>query len=139
VSAVRCNGEPIGIEVSFACKERVFGHVIAYDTAFRRQGVGSILANYSIRTAREQGFTVFDMLPPGDAHKVALADGTVAVEDWAVPISRKGKIYVRLWLSVAFPWLKKAIGGMPIGLRRKLSNIHRRSLLASVEPASRAV
>jgi CelD/BcsL family acetyltransferase involved in cellulose biosynthesis len=125
VSAVRCDAKPVAIEISFACKQQVFGHVIAHDMAFEKQGVGVILADYTIGTAHEQGSATFDLLPPANAYKVDLADHAVTVGDWAVPLSRKGDLYTRLWLCRARHWLKSSFGAMPLGLRRAVLAVYR--------------
>lgn len=125
ISAVRCNGEPIGVEISFACKRHVFGHVLAHDAAFQKQGVGGILAQYSIRTAHEQGQFVFDLLAPDDAYKMNWADACTGLRDCAIPISRVGVIYVRLWLRFARRWLKSLANRMPARIVSLLSGAYR--------------
>jgi CelD/BcsL family acetyltransferase involved in cellulose biosynthesis len=126
ISAVRCNGRPIGVEISFACKGHVFGHVIAHDLAFEKQGVGVVLAQYSIRTAHEQGYDVFDLLAPDDAYKMNWADASMALDDCAVPLSRTGRVYVHLWLRFARRWLKNLANRMPARLAAAISAVHRR-------------
>jgi CelD/BcsL family acetyltransferase involved in cellulose biosynthesis len=125
ISAVRCNGEPIGVEISFTCKGHAFGHVIAHDVAFRKHGVGAAIAQYSIRTAHEQGYARYDLLAPDDAYKVNWADASIALRDCAVPLSRGGAMYVRLWLCRARPWLKSLAKKMPAWIALLLSGISR--------------
>jgi CelD/BcsL family acetyltransferase involved in cellulose biosynthesis len=126
VCALRCNDEPIAIEISFACRNWVFGHVIAHDQAFRRHGVGMILADYSIQAAREQGIVAYDLLPPISAQKAELADAAVGVEDWAIPLSRRGEVFARFWLKRGRHWLKAALLSLPVSVRRVLAAAHRR-------------
>jgi CelD/BcsL family acetyltransferase involved in cellulose biosynthesis len=126
ISAVRCNDEPVAVEISFACKGHLFGHVIAHNVAFQKQGVGVIVAHYAIRTAHEQGCTVYDLLPPGDAYKMDWADGSIAVDDYAVARSRGGEIYARLWLRSARPWLKSVANRTSGRVAVVLSAAHRR-------------
>jgi CelD/BcsL family acetyltransferase involved in cellulose biosynthesis len=137
ISAVRCNGTPIAVEISFACKGHVFGHVIAYEAAFAKQGIGVVLAEYSIRTAHEQGHARFDLLAPADAYKLDWADACVEVDDWAMPQSLAGKLYARAWLGMGRPWLKTAAKAMPVGVSRALSMISRRARLPAKGSSSR--
>jgi CelD/BcsL family acetyltransferase involved in cellulose biosynthesis len=125
ISVVRCNGEPIGVEISFACKGHVFGHVIAHDLAFQKQGVGSILAQYSIGTAHREGHFVYDLLAPDDAYKMNWADACIGLRDCTIPISRIGGIYARLWLRFARPWLKSLANRMPARIVSLLSSAYR--------------
>ena len=131
VSAIRCREKPIAIEISFACKDRVFGHVLAHDMAFEKQGVGVILADYTIGSAHEHGYATFDLLPPANQYKVNLADDTVAVDDWAVPRTRRGDLYARLWLRHGRHWLKSTFSAMPLRLRRMLLTVYRLSKRSS--------
>jgi CelD/BcsL family acetyltransferase involved in cellulose biosynthesis len=124
VSAIRCRENPVAIEISFACKDRVFGHVLAHDMAFDKQGVGGILADYTIGSAHEHGYATFDLLPPANPYKVDLADDTVAVDDWAVPLTRKGDLYARLWLRHGRHWLKSTFRAIPLQLRRMLLTVY---------------
>lgn len=126
ISAVRCNDEPVAVEISFACKAHLFGHVIAHNRAFEKQGAGVIIAQYSIRTAHEQGCVIYDLLPPGDAYKMDWADASIAVDDWAVPLSRTGRVHARLWLCFARPWLKSFANRMPARVAVVASAMYRR-------------
>src|SRR5712691_6907117 len=125
ISAVRCNGAPIAVEISFECKAHVFGYIITHDLEFEKQGLGVVLAEYSIRTAHEQGGAKFDLLAPADAYKMDWADdASIEVADWAMPLSHAGALYARLWLGSARQWVKKAAGGLPPRLGRMLSAIY---------------
>jgi CelD/BcsL family acetyltransferase involved in cellulose biosynthesis len=125
-SAILCNGRAIGVEISFASKGHVFGHVIAHDLAFEKRGVGALLAQYSIRTAHEQGHAVYDLLAPDDAYKMNWADASVAIDDYAIPISRIGGVYARLWFRFARRRLKSFANRVPGRLAPMLSAICRR-------------
>jgi len=127
VSAVRCNGVPVAIDISFSYRKWMFGHVIAHDTAFDKHGVGAMLADHSIETASQQGYGMFDMLPPAHPYKVAMANGTAAVGDWAVPLSVKGKLFASLWLRRARPWSKSAFLSIPLGVRVLILALYRRA------------
>src|SRR5262249_53145225 len=82
ICAVRCNGAPIAVEISFECKGDVFGYIIAHDLEFEKQGLGVVLAEYSIRTAHEQGYAKFDLMAPADAYKMDWADdASITVAD----------------------------------------------------------
>ncbi len=90
VFAMLCNGQPIGVEISLACRGRLFGHILAYEPALANFGLGGILADASIRAAADEGFATFDMLAPADAFKGEWADGEVGVEDLFLPLSSRG-------------------------------------------------
>jgi len=121
VSALLCNGQPIAIEISFGFKEHLFGYIIAQDVGFQKQGVGIILAEYSIRSGYEQGWAKFDLLPPADPYKLELADSIITVDDWAVPCSVMGRIYAVIWLRLGRRFAKKIMRKMPAWMGRALA------------------
>ena len=98
-SVLFCAGEPIGVEISVACKDRVFGHVLAAKPGFGKQGAGAILAGYSIASALERGFRAFDLLAPADPYKMEWAGGCVGVRDFAFARSVAGRLFQWLWLD----------------------------------------
>jgi CelD/BcsL family acetyltransferase involved in cellulose biosynthesis len=99
VSAMLCAGEPIGVEISIACKGRVFGHVLAPKPGFERQGAGAILAGRSIADALEEGFGAYDLLAPADPYKMEWASGCVGVGDYAVARTLAGRLFQWAWLD----------------------------------------
>ena len=123
VCALRCDGEPAGVEVSLACKGHTFAYLISYDIGFARHGAGIIVAEHSIRTAHEHGLRRFDLLTPADPYKMEWADGSVEVRDWALPLSFAGRLYARTWLCFIHKWLKRAVHGSPQWLRRVVRKI----------------
>ena len=98
ICVIRCDGKPSAIEISFRCADHVFGHVLSYDPAFAKQGIGILVAASSIRHAHQQGFVQFDLLAPRDAHKSEWADAAVLVDDYLKGFSTAGALYARVWL-----------------------------------------
>ncbi len=70
-----------------------------------------------------EGFDTFDLLPPAAPYKARLARTEIGVIDWAVPLSRKGAAYARLYLGFARPALKAALAALPAPMRRLLACI----------------
>jgi CelD/BcsL family acetyltransferase involved in cellulose biosynthesis len=123
ISAIRCNGEPIGVEISFSCKGDIFGVLISHDLKFERQGLGAVLAEFSIRTAHAAGYAKFDLLAPAEPYKMDWADGAIDLADWAVPFSGAARFYTRAWLGGARGWAKNVAHGLPPWLGRMLISI----------------
>jgi CelD/BcsL family acetyltransferase involved in cellulose biosynthesis len=120
VSVLRCAGEPVGIEISVACKGRLVGHMLAAKPGFEKPGAGAILANMVIDRAVEQGFGVYDLLPPADPYKLEWASGCVAVRDFVIVRTLPGRIFKWGWIDVGRgigrslaarlpPWLGRAL------------------------------
>ena len=98
VSALRCGGETLGIEISIACKGHLFGHVLAPHPGFASLGLGGILAERTITSALEQGFGSVDLLAPADAYKLEWTRTSVGIGDYFAPLSLFGWLYSRIWL-----------------------------------------
>jgi CelD/BcsL family acetyltransferase involved in cellulose biosynthesis len=118
VLAIACNGETAAVSIAFAAKREAFGHILAHDPRFEKQGVGVLLAEHAFRSAFEAGCRRFDMAPPADKYKMDWASGVVTVEDFAAPLTVRGALYSRLWLKGGRAMAKAIAGRMPSALLR---------------------
>jgi CelD/BcsL family acetyltransferase involved in cellulose biosynthesis len=125
-----CGGRPIGIDISFAYRGRLFGHVLAHDPALAKFGVGAALADASIHHARDEGYQVYDLLAPADPYKSEWANGEVGVNDFLLPRTRAGAMLgaARATLDAA---LRGAARKTPRAARRALISLAERSRLDS--------
>lgn len=120
-AVVTCDGLAIAIDLALDCKGVSFGHVNATHPDHERGGVGRILVHHSFASALARGSRRFDLLAPADAYKIEHADGFVAVEDFVLPLSLKGRLLGRLGLNRLRPLAKRAAGALPGGLARRLA------------------
>lgn len=116
VSVIKCDGRPVGIDLSFDCKGRAFGHVLATDPGYEREGVGGILVHRVFANARQRGNTVFDLLAPADPYKLQHADGSTSVRDVVVPFTPRGRLFSELVLRRLKPLVKTAARLLPARL-----------------------
>lgn len=126
-SIISCAGEPIGIDLSFDCLGRSFGHVIASDPDFEREGIGSVLIHRAFAGAKARGSTVFDLLAPADPYKLDHADGTVTVCDLAVPLGWRGSFVCALSLPRLRPALRTLAKRLPAAWVRRWLKATQRS------------
>ena len=121
ISTLERAGRPIGIDLSFDCKGKSFGHVIASDPDCEREGVGGLLIHHVFAAARQRGATAFDMMAPADPYKLRHADGQTGVQDQAFAFTLRGRIYREAVLKHARPWAKALARKLPAGLVRSLT------------------
>lgn len=121
LSVVWCDGRPVGIDLSFDCRGRSFGHVIASDPAFEREGLGRVLVHHALASARARGSSIFDLLAPADPYKREHADGAVPVRDFSVPLSWRGQLACDFALPHLRPTLKTIAKRLPPGWVRRLA------------------
>ena len=107
INAVLCGGRTVGVALSLTCKGEGFGHILAHDTGFERQGVGVILAEQIFRSAHRRGLARFDMLAPAEEFKLKWASGAVGLDDWSIPLTTRGALFVHLWIGRLRPSLKR--------------------------------
>jgi CelD/BcsL family acetyltransferase involved in cellulose biosynthesis len=122
LSVITCDGQPIGIDLSFDCKGRSFGHVIASDPGFEREGLGRVLVHHAFASARARGSSIFDLLAPADPYKQEHADGGVPVRDFTVPLSWRGQLACDFALPHLRPTLKAIAKRLPAGWVRRFTS-----------------
>lgn len=103
VSSIELSGRPIGIDLSFLCKGSCFGHVLATDSDFDKEGVGNVLVHHVFSGARKAGAGTFDLLAPADAYKLRHADGQTLVESRIYPFTQRGRLASRAVYGLALP------------------------------------
>jgi CelD/BcsL family acetyltransferase involved in cellulose biosynthesis len=121
VSTITCNGVNAAFEVGFACKGHMAIHILAYSLEFEKQSVGVLLLEAMLRASMGAGIKTYDLLAPRADYKMDWADGVVAVNDHALAMTVKGRVYAQGYLALVRPKLKVAVERMPTSIRRLLS------------------
>jgi CelD/BcsL family acetyltransferase involved in cellulose biosynthesis len=121
VSALPSDGTAAAIAIAIRCKDRTVMHVIVFDLNYEKSGAGVLLLENTFANSFDGTCRVFDLLAPADSYKVDWADAATGVADWALPVSRKGWLYARVYLGLARPAVKAALGAMPVSWRRALA------------------
>jgi CelD/BcsL family acetyltransferase involved in cellulose biosynthesis len=116
--ALECDGKPAAASILVTCKDRIAGHVAAFNPAFEKSSVGMLMLEGAKARAFSEGFAVFDLLAPADAYKAHLARNEIGVLDWAVPVSRAGGVYARVYLTRLRGALKAALAALPVPVGR---------------------
>ncbi|QPC85668.1 GNAT family N-acetyltransferase [Mesorhizobium sp. NBSH29] len=122
ITMIVCGARRVGIDLSFDCKGHSFGHVLATDACYEREGVGSLLVHQVFAQALKRGNTVFDLLAPADPYKLQHADGAVAVEDIVVPFTTRGSLHSSLARHLGRPLARRIVRSIPRWLARHLAN-----------------
>lgn len=118
VSILKTCGDAAAYEISFTCKGRLVVHVMAFELAFEKAGVGVLLLEQSLKQGYAEKLDVYDMMAPGDAYKMDWCAKSEPVIDWVIPSSAKGYLYARVYLEFLRPRLKSALKAAPKPLRR---------------------
>jgi CelD/BcsL family acetyltransferase involved in cellulose biosynthesis len=121
ISLLSLNDTPVGIQIGVIAKQRLSLHVIVYDLAYEKSGVGVLHLEHAIAEAYDQGLTAIDLLAPKAEYKMDWADGTTAVIDHAVPISAAGRIYAHLYLGFVREHAKSLVQRLPKRIMQRLA------------------
>ncbi|MGB3502726.1 MAG: GNAT family N-acetyltransferase [Mesorhizobium sp.] len=103
VSTIDLDGKPIAIDLSFLCKGVAFGHVLAIEPAFQKDGAGNLLVHHVFARAAGAGAEVFDLLAPADAYKMHHADGVTKIESRVYPFTARGRLFALAFHGMAMP------------------------------------
>jgi len=122
VSALTSGGESAAIEITLRCLDRIIMHVIVFNLKYEKVGAGVLLLESTFAQACGTNARTFDLLSPGDGYKLAWADASMGGTDWVIPLSARGWVFARLYLGLARPALKAALGAMPASLRRLVAD-----------------
>lgn len=118
VSTIMLDERPIGIDLSFLCKGTAFGHVLASDPDFTREGIGNLLVHHVFAAARARGAETFDLLAPADAYKLKHADAVTKVESRIYPLTWRGRLASKAIYEHAMP-LARWVAHFAASLRRR--------------------
>lgn len=118
VHAAYLNDVLIAAQIMFRCKNRLAVHVIVYDTEYRQTGIGNLQLARSIEAAFERDLETVDLLAPRAGYKLDWANTATAVQDFAVPLTVKGRVYLALYVKRLRPLLKSAVPHLPKPIRR---------------------
>ncbi|MBU2580842.1 MAG: GNAT family N-acetyltransferase [Alphaproteobacteria bacterium] len=121
ISATHRGDELIGANLTYVAKGRAIAHVITYNLKYDRWNPGHLTTYEGLEACKAEGIDVFDFMGPCAPFKLEWSDGTVDVNDWAVPLSVKGTLWARIYLGFARDRLKAAHQALPLSLKKLTS------------------
>lgn len=81
-----------------------------------------------IHACADRGLLGADLMVPVMPYKLTWATEVVSVKDYALPVTPRGVLMLNLWDKTLRPLFKRAVLGMPQGLRSALMKLTGRSL-----------
>lgn len=118
VTALRFGDELIGANLAYLAKGRLIVHVIAYNLEHEKWSPGNLTTYEDIKHCKEDGIQSFDFMGPFADFKLDWSDDTVEVNDWAIPLSIKGKLWTHLYLGYGRDKLKALHRAMPRSIKK---------------------
>ena len=121
-TTVRTCNEIAAMQILVDNKATTFFHIAVYVPKFEKSGPGGLLLDRAIADAYAAGRSRFDFLAPKHEYKLEYADGCVAVHDYALAVSARGRAYVSGYLGVRRR-LKAVVEGLPAPVRQRIGSV----------------
>ena len=121
IAVLRVGGNSAAFEVALRDASCWYGFIGVFVEDFGRMGPGQVLTAACIEYAREAGLTCYDQLPPAHAYKRQQATRTLAVRDYALPLTAAGRLAMATAGMV--PAMKSIFCKLPTDLRRPLLSL----------------
>jgi len=117
VAKLSLDGKTTAIEAGFAHRRTFHLYLRVFSPEFAYLGPGNILTERMLEWCAANGMERYDMLPPGSRNKAEWQSGEVGVADFALPVTRIGRLYAAIVPGRILPALVGAFYALPLRLR----------------------
>jgi len=115
------DGRTAAIEMGLVHRGAFHYYIGAYDEALAAAGPGILLTERVIRWCGEVGLTRYDMLAPKARYKEEWGTGERRVTDYALPLTRTGRLHVRYVENGLSETLRRGFYALPLPVRSALA------------------
>jgi CelD/BcsL family acetyltransferase involved in cellulose biosynthesis len=123
VSKLSLDDRTAAIEAGI-CHNRIYHlYLGAFAPEFARLGPGNVLTEKVLNWCVENGIRRYDMLAPRSRNKAEWQTGEVAVLDFALPLTLRGRFYAATVLKYARPQLRRAFYALPLPARSAVTGM----------------
>jgi CelD/BcsL family acetyltransferase involved in cellulose biosynthesis len=105
--------KPASWEIGFRYHGTHFAYITSHVNALTDLSPGRLHMDLSQRAALADGQTTFDLMVPYDLHKESWSSGTIATNDYFMPVTMKGKAYGSIYLRTIRPFIRKIYYSLP--------------------------
>lgn len=121
--SLRHNDQPIAEQWGFVQGGRYYAFVAARDFSHSDESPGKLHLAEVIRACADAGLSACDLGVPAMPYKMTFATRTVAVRDYVLPMTLRGRLVTWLWDQRLRPALKAMVLGLPAGVRARLMKL----------------
>ncbi len=123
LSVLTTGSEPVAFEIGLRFGGHHFGYITAHDTRLTDASPARLHMDLSQRRAIADGMRVFDLMVPGDPHKVSWSCHSVDVFNFYAPVTLKGRCYGLAYLEGLRPLARRAYFIAPPAIRRHFKRL----------------
>lgn len=117
-AAMTVAGRVAAVEIALVDDVFWYGFITAYDPEFAKASPGNILLSECLNIARNNGFKLYDHLPPSQEYKIRFSTDAKSVRDYSIVLSTVGRL--SSIINGAIPELKAAFYSLPAEIRRPI-------------------
>lgn len=126
--SLRHNGEAIAEQWGFVHKHRYYAFVASRDFGNSDESPGKLHLGEVIHACADRGLHGADLMVPVMPYKLTWATEVISVTDYALPVTPRGMLVLKLWDKTLRPLFKQAVLNMPKGMRGALMKASGRGL-----------
>jgi CelD/BcsL family acetyltransferase involved in cellulose biosynthesis len=123
VSRLALDGRTAAIEMGFRNGASYHLYLGAFVPEFAKLGPGNVLTEKVLEWCAENGIERYDMMAPRSRNKSEWQSGEVAVLDFALPMTPRGRLYTAGVLKGLAPALRQGFYALPTPLRSGLAGL----------------
>lgn len=116
-------GKPIAEQWGFVHAGRYYAYVASRDFSNSEESPGKLHLSEIIRACSDHGLIGCDLGVPAMPYKLTWATETVAVRDYALPITPKGWLLIQFWDVWLRPAIKAQVLRMPASWRSRMMRL----------------
>jgi CelD/BcsL family acetyltransferase involved in cellulose biosynthesis len=120
VGVLTCGGKTTALEVLFRNGTHAVSHIKVYAAEFEVHSPGHLLTEDVLQGVFYEGAAIYDLMAPDAPYKWTWADQSIPVRDHAQARTRRGGLYVSLYLKKVRPRLKATLARLPLSVRQRL-------------------
>jgi CelD/BcsL family acetyltransferase involved in cellulose biosynthesis len=113
VSKLSVKGRTAAIEAGFGHRDWYHLYLGAFAPEFAKLGPGNVITEKMIEWCVANGLTRYDMLAPRSRYKSEWQTNEVAVVDFALPLTMRGRIYATLVMKRLRPAMRDVFYALP--------------------------
>ena len=121
LTMLRLDNKIVAGQVAFISDNELSAHIGAYDVQYRRFGVGRIQTEDAIRWASENGYQLFDFMPPYDEYKTSWINSEIKVDNFLCTLNFKGDLFKIFFSESLRTKIKKLYAKIPRKFKEKVN------------------
>ncbi len=123
LSVLSSGGEPVAYEIGLRFGRHHFGYITAHDHRLTDASPARLHMDLSQRRALNDGMRAFDLMVPGDPHKLSWSNTSIDVFDFYTALTPLGRLYGLAYLEGVRPVARRLYHRASPGMRRKFRRL----------------